>query len=161
MSALATGGLVVFHAALLAGRFADASIAHPEVLAQWVGAVLLGVGAAALRRQGSSLVNGRSALVFWLLVLLLHVGFGTGIALNGEEIGSSRELLLLLPFAVFTLAASAAATRGATGGAGRLWERPHELFAGRLRFPTFDPIPAVSSAGAGPSRFSPRPPPLS
>lgn len=161
MSALATGGLVVFHAALLAGRFADASIAHPEVLAQWVGAVLLGVGAAALRRQGSSLVNGRSALVFWLLVLLLHVGFGTGIALNGEEIGSSRELLLLLPFAVFTLAASAAATRGATGRAGRLWERPHELFAGRLRFPTFDPIPAVSSAGAGPSRFSPRPPPLS
>lgn len=161
MSTLATGGLVVFHAALLAGRFADASIAHPEVLAQWVGAVLLGVGAAVLRRQGNSLANGRSALVFWLLVLLLHVGFGTGIALNGEEIGSSRELLLLLPFAVFTLSASTAATRGAAGRAGRPWELPHELFAGRLRFPTFDLIPAAASAGTGPSRFSPRPPPLS
>ena len=70
LSALAIAGLAAFHAALLAGRLADASIAHPEVLVQWVGALLLGVGAWALRRQGASLISGRGALVFWLLVLL-------------------------------------------------------------------------------------------
>ena len=161
LSLMATGGLVVFHAALLAGRFADATIAHPGVMAQWVAAALLGVGAVALRRQGSSLVSGRSALVFWLLVLLLHIGFGTGIALTGEEIGSSRELLLLLPFAAFTISAASAATRSATGRAGRPWELPHSLLGSRLRVPAFDPIPAACSAGAGPARFSPRPPPLS
>ena len=160
-STLATGGLVVFHGALLAGRFADASIAHPEVIAQWVAAVLLGLGAVALRRQGRSLVSGRSALVFWLLVLLLHVGFGTGIALTGEEIGSSRELLLLLPFAAFTLSAATPVSRGAGGRSRRLWGLPHALIASRLRFPSLDPCPAASSAGAGPERFSPRPPPHS
>jgi hypothetical protein len=155
---LAAGGLVLFHLALLAGRFADASIAHPEVIAQWIGAALLGVGAAALRRQGSSLVSGRSALVFWLLVLLLHVGFGTGIALTGEEIGSSRELLLLLPFAAFTL--SAASRPSDRGGSSRSEVALH-FAAGDLRFPLFDPCPAASSAGSGPDRFSPRPPPFS
>ena len=160
MSTLAIGGLVAFHAALLAGRFADASIAHPEVLAQWVAAVLLGMGAVALRRKGSSLLSGRSALIFWLLLLLLHVGFGTGIAHTGEEIGSSRDLLLLLPFATFTLAA-ATSTSPRSGSRSRLWELPHELVANRLRFPLLAPCPAASSAGTGPSRFSPRPPPHS
>ena len=161
LSTLATGGLVAFHAALLAGRFADASIAHPGVIAQWVAAVLLGVAAAALRRQGSSLVSGRNALIFWLLVLLLHVGFGSGLAPTGAETGSSRELLLLLPFAAFTLSAATAANRGLRGRARRPWELPHALVANRLRFPGLVPCPAASSAGAGPDRFSPRPPPLS
>ena len=161
LSTLATAGLVAFHAALLAGRFADASIEHPGVLAQWVAAVLLGVAAVPLRRQGSSLASGRSALVFWLLVLLLHVGFGTGIALTGEEIGSARELLLLLPFAAFTLSAATSASRGARGRSPRLWELPHALVAGGLRFPSLVPCPAATSAGAGPARFSPRPPPHS
>lgn len=149
---------MAFHAFLLVERFADASIAHPEVLAQWLGALLLGVGALALRRQGSSLVSGRSALVFWLLVLLLHVGFGSGLSPTGAETGSSNELLLLLPFAAFTLAA---ATRQSTGGGSSRSEVARNFLAGDLRFPLFDPCPAVSSAGAGPDRFSPRPPPLS
>lgn len=152
---------MAFHAFLLVGRFADASIAHPEVLAQWLGALLLGGGALALRRQGSSLVTGRSALVFWLLVLLLHVGFGSGLAPTGAEVGSSRELLLLLPFAAFTLSAATAANRGLRGRARRPWELPHALVASRLRFPGLVPCPAASSAGTGPDRFSPRPPPLS
>lgn len=161
LSALAIAGLAAFHAALLAGRLADASIAHPEVLLQWVGALLLGVGAWALRRQGASLVSGRGALVFWLLVLLLHVGFGSGLAPTGEPTGSSRELLLLLPFAVFTLSATSATTRGLSGRVRRPWELPYALVASRLRFPSLVPCPAASSAGAGPDRFSPRPPPLS
>lgn len=155
LSTLAAGGLVVFHGALLAGRFADASIAHPEVIAQWVAAVLLGVGAVALRRQGRSLVSGRSALVFWLLVLLLHVGFGSGIALTGKEIGSSRELLLLLPFAAFTLSAAARRADGLV----RRRDLTLAFLAEALRFPLLDPVPATSSAGTGPDRFSPRPPP--
>ncbi len=161
LSTLAAGGLVVFHGALLAGRFADASIAHPEVIAQWVAAVLLCLGAVALRRQGRSLVSGRGALVFWLLVLLLHVGFGSGLAPTGEQTGSSRELLLLLPFATFTLSATSATTRGLSSRVRRPWELPHALVASRLRFPSLDPCPAASSAGAGPDRFSPRPPPHS
>lgn len=158
LSALGLAGLVAFHAALLVGRFADASIAHPEVVVQWLAALLLGVAAWALRRQGSSLFSGRSALVFWLLVLLLHVGFGTGIALTGEETGSSRELLLLLPFAAFTLSV---ATRQVSGGGSSRSAVARNFFAGHLRFPLFDPSPAASSAGVGPDRFSPRPPPLS
>lgn len=158
LSPLALAGLVAFHAVLLVERFADSSIAHPEVLAQWLGALLLGAGAMALRRQGNSLVSGRSALVFWLLVLLLHVGFGTGIALTGEEIGSSRELLLLLPFAAFTLSA---ASRPSARGGSRRSEAALHFAAGDLRFPLFDPCPAASSAGSGPDRFSPRPPPFS
>ncbi|MBP9146573.1 MAG: hypothetical protein KBF21_09040 [Thermoanaerobaculia bacterium] len=161
LSALAIAGLAAFHAALLAGRLADASIAHPEVLLQWVGALLLGAGAWALRRQGASLVSGRGALVFWLLVLLLHVGFGSGLAPTGEQTGSSRELLLLLPFATFTLSATSATTRGLSSRVRRPWELPHALIASRLRFPSLDPCPATSSAGAGPDRFSPRPPPHS
>ncbi len=91
--------------------------------------------------RADSLVSGRSALVFWLLVLLLHVGFGTGIALTGEEIGSSRELLLLLPFAAFTLSAATAATRGAYRPRRTPLGVPHALFAGRLRFPASTPDP--------------------
>ncbi|MEO8198670.1 MAG: hypothetical protein ABI689_18300 [Thermoanaerobaculia bacterium] len=161
MSTLTIAGLVVFHATLLAGRLADASIAHPEVIAQWVGAILLVAGALALRRQGSSLVSGRSALVFWLLVLLLHVGFGSGLTLSGAETAGTRELLLLVPFAAFTLAAaSATVPRGFSRGR-RLWEMPHNLVASNLRYLLIEPCPGASSSGTGPNRFSPRPPPHS
>ncbi len=155
---IAIAGLVAFHAALLFEHLADASIAHPQVLAQWVGALLLGAGAGALRRQGRSLLSGRSALVFWLLVLLLHVGFGSGISVTGGETGSSRELLLLLPLATF---ATFAAACGSGGRASRRLAAARDPGALGLRSLRFSPTPAASSAGAGPHRFSPRPPPLS
>lgn len=158
MGAIAIAGLVVFHAVLLLERLADASIAHPEVLAQWVGALLLGAGAFALRRQGSSLLSGRSALVFWLLVLLLHVGFGSGVTVTGGETGSSHELLLLLPLATF---AAFAATSGIREGARSYLAIPRNPVACGFRSLRFGPSPASSSAGAGPNRFSPRPPPIS
>ena len=161
LSALALAGLVVFHAALLAGRFADASIAHPEVIAQWVGAVLLGVGALALRRQGSSLVSGRGALVFWLLVLLLHVGFGSGITLTGEEIGGTRELLLLVPFASF--AGFAATGASAVGRARRSRLRRQLMVALRtlsagLRFSALRPAPRDELRGRRARPFLSPPP---
>lgn len=151
-------GLVVFHAVLLAGRLADASLAHPEVIARWIGAVLLGVGALALRRQGGSLVSGRGALVFWLLVLLLHVGFGSGLTLTGAETGSGSELLLLLPIAGLAAAEALAAERKFA-----LFSRKAAIptVVASLRFLKLHPAPALASAGAGPDRFSPRPPPIS
>ncbi|MEO7793919.1 MAG: hypothetical protein ABIV06_04035, partial [Thermoanaerobaculia bacterium] len=161
LSAVAIGALVVFHAVLFAGRIADASLAHPEVLLRWIGAILLAAGALALRRQGNSLVSGRSAVVFWLLVLLLHVGFGSGLSIQGAETGNARELLLLLPFAAFTFTAAKGLTRGSASRTSRPWELPLDLVAGTLRFFLLEPAPACSSAGAGPARFSPRPPPLS
>jgi len=158
MGAITIAGLVVFHAVLLLERLADASIAHPQVLAQWVGALLLGAGALALRRQGSSLLSGRSALVFWLLVLLLHVGFGSGITLTGGETGSSRQLLLLLPFATF---ATFAAAFGISGRERRHLAAPHLSVTCGFHSLRFGPSRALSSAGAGPHSFSPRPPPIS
>ncbi len=156
LGALAIAGLALFHAALLLERLADASIAHPEVLAQWVGALLLAAGAFALRRQGSSLLSGRSALVFWLLVLLLHVGFGSGVTVTGGETGSSRQLLLLLPLAAF----AAAATSGVTRRERRQPASARDAVARGFFSLRFDPSPAPSFAGAGPNRFSPRPPPF-
>jgi hypothetical protein len=161
LSTLATAGLVIFHAALLAGRLADASIAHPGVITQWVGAVVLGGGALALRRRGSSLISGRGALVFWLLVLLLHVGFGSGITLTGEETGSTHELLLLVPLAGLAATGLCAARRDRRDLLRRKTRLPLQAFLAGPRLPLCHPVPATSSAGTGPARFSPRPPPFS
>ena len=62
-----------FHAGLLGRRLAQAE-ADPAVILRWCGALLLLGVAFWLRRRGLSLRWGRSALVFWLLVLLLHAG---------------------------------------------------------------------------------------
>ena len=62
-----------FHAGLLGRRLAQAE-ADPAVILRWCGALLLLGIAFWLRRRGLSLRWGRSALVFWLLVLLLHAG---------------------------------------------------------------------------------------
>ena len=62
-----------FHAGLLGRRLAQAE-ADPEVILRWCGALLVLGVAFWLRRRGRSLRWGRSALVFWLLVLLLHAG---------------------------------------------------------------------------------------
>ncbi len=158
LAGVAIAGLVAFHLVLLAGRLADASLAHPEVLARWLGALLLGVGAWALRRQGSSLVSVRSGLAFWLLVLLLHVGFGGSLGPVGGEAEASRDWVLLLPFAGFAAVHLRSGNSPRYTLPGRV---PSCAIAGALRFPTIEPEPALSSAGAGPDRFSPRPPPFS
>ncbi|MCZ7651501.1 MAG: hypothetical protein M5U13_10235 [Thermoanaerobaculia bacterium] len=74
LSALTTGGLVLLHLGLLWSRLEDLSLWRPEVALRWLGALLL-VGAGALHhRRGHSLLRGRGALAFWILVLLLHAG---------------------------------------------------------------------------------------
>ena len=72
--ALVGGALALFHLWLFAGRLGDLSIVRPEVLASWLGSAALGLFALWLKRRGHALLSGRSGLVFWLLVLLLHVG---------------------------------------------------------------------------------------
>ena len=69
----ATAALTGFHLVLFVGRLRDLSILQPGVAVQWAGAALLLAFLAYLKGQGVSLLRGRSALAFWLLVLLLHV----------------------------------------------------------------------------------------
>jgi len=63
--------LAAFHGALLLRRFADASIARPLVLGRWAFAIALVIAALIARRFFSS---RRVAIVFWLIVALLHLG---------------------------------------------------------------------------------------
>jgi len=144
--ALVTG----FHGWLLARRLLDATIAEPEVLLRWLGACGLLAGAAWLRRAGVSVAQGRPALIFWLLVLLLHVG-ASPVVVQGVR---AEELMLVLPLGV-----------AVAGGALTLaaW-RPHRAPrrpAGRRLPPRGGDLPLLRCcAGASPERFYPRPPPF-
>jgi hypothetical protein len=93
---LAVGALAGFHALLLIGRFQDQSILEPAVALQWGGTLALLGFLAYLRRQGVSLFRGRSALAFWLLVLLLHLVPGAPATLLDWQ---HTDLLLALPAA--------------------------------------------------------------
>lgn len=69
----AAATLVGFHLVLFVERLRDQSILEPRVALQWLGALALLAFLGYLKNRGVSLVSGRSALAFWLLVLLLHV----------------------------------------------------------------------------------------
>lgn len=68
---LSTAALVVLHAGLLWQRLADQSIAQPAVMAKWAAAALIALLALVLRRLASS--SRSTWLVFWAIVVLLHV----------------------------------------------------------------------------------------
>lgn len=67
--------LIAFHAVLLWQRVLDLSLFKPVPAIRWLATAALLVGLYRLHRQGVSLVRGRSAVVLWLLVLVLHVSF--------------------------------------------------------------------------------------
>jgi hypothetical protein len=144
--------LVAFHGWLLARRLLDATVAEPAVLLRWLGAVALLGGALLARRRGLSLLSGRSGLVFWLLVLVLHVG-ASPVVVHGVR---PQELLLVLPVGLL-------AGLGAAARSGRVpplrfrapRQRPARL--GWLELASPSPHQVL---GALPERFSPRPPPL-
>jgi len=142
---VAGAALALFHAGLFAGRVADASIAEPGVGSRWAIAALLGALALDLRRRGLPLCRGRSGLVFWLLVLLLHVG-----ALPAAPSVPAEELLLALPAG--TLLAFAAGGLLASAGVTALRpDRTSERIASEpVRRRTVAPLAR---------RFAPRPPP--
>src|SRR5512134_2738482 len=66
--------LAVLHAFILWDRVVHGRLSDPGVALRWLGGAALTVALLALRRRGVSLFRGRRALVFWLLVLLLHAG---------------------------------------------------------------------------------------
>jgi hypothetical protein len=66
--------LVVLHASILWDRVVQGRLSDPGVALRWLGAAALTIALLALRQRGVSLFWGRRALVFWLLVLLLHAG---------------------------------------------------------------------------------------
>jgi uncharacterized membrane protein len=70
---LATLWLVVFHAALLYSRVADASIVQPGVLARWIASFFLIAGGIAAVRYARTQRRARhAAFVIGVLILLLH-----------------------------------------------------------------------------------------
>lgn len=72
VAAVAT--IVALHLAVLWDRLSQGRLTDPEIALRWLGGAVLTVALLALRRRGISLLWGRRALVFWLLVLLLHAG---------------------------------------------------------------------------------------
>ena len=90
----AVAALVLFHVALFARRIEDLSILQPAIALQWLATIGLLLFLGYLRRKGVPLFAGRSALAFWLLVLLLHLVPGTPTTLLDWE---HTDLLLALP----------------------------------------------------------------
>lgn len=150
--AAAAAGLLVFHARLLWLRASGGSILDSSVGVRWgLSALLLGA-VLALRRRALPLPNGRHALVFWLLVAVLHWNAGSpetrAVASNSEV---AVETLFLLP----------AASAGFAVGAGLLLlsvrrARPAPRFTRYLKL-AFAPAP-VLHPGWG-LTLAPRPPP--
>jgi hypothetical protein len=141
----AGAGLALFHAALLAGRLADDSIAEPGVGLRWGLAALLGALAVDLRRRGLPLFHGRSGLVFWLLALLLHVG-----ALPAPSPVRSEELLLALPAGALAALAAGGLLARAVGSATRPGRAPVRIATAPARRRAVAPLAR---------RCAPRPPP--
>jgi hypothetical protein len=144
----AGAALVLFHLWLFAGRLRDFSIVEPSVLASWLASAALGLFALFLKRRGLPLASGRSGLVFWLLVLLLHIGMMgmTPVALELPTVEQTLALGLQLAGAALAVAAIVA---GAADDA----------LASRVRaFERATPRRARTSGSRGPLS-APRPPP--
>lgn len=89
---LAVAGLVLFHALLLWYRITSWSLLKPDVILRWGAAMVLLFAVLRLRRSGVSLLWSRPALVFWLLVALLHAGAVP--ALEARPVDPSASLAL-------------------------------------------------------------------
>jgi hypothetical protein len=101
--------VVLYHAFLLWQRVADLTLLEPAVAARWLATLIFLLVLFRLHRRGVPLIWGRKALVFWLLVLLLHLSFYGPL---GEGMEASLDiqragLILALPATVIgvTLAA--------------------------------------------------------
>ena len=91
--------LIAFHAVLLWQRLVDATLLEPVPALRWLATLALSAVLWRWNRNGVSLLRGRAALVFWLLVLLLHASFWGPLseATDSCEGWSGQELLLALP----------------------------------------------------------------
>lgn len=134
-AALGAVFLVLFHSWLLWLRLSDFAILEPTIALRWLGALVLLVALLWLRRAPGSLLWGRKAVVFWLLVLLLHTNGLVGSLQGGRDDPgrAASQLLVVLPVTV----GLATALRIASPG----------VFKGRR----FEPVPAASAASAAAS----------
>ncbi len=64
--------LGALHVAVLFRRVTDGTLLRPWVIAQWLAALGLVAVAEYLRRRGMSVFRGRPAVVFWIVVALMH-----------------------------------------------------------------------------------------
>ncbi len=96
---LLTALLIAFHAVLLWQRVLDLSLFKPVPAIRWLATAALLIGLYRLRRRGVSPLRGRTAIVLWLLVLLLHVSFWGPLpaATSTFEDWAAGGLLLALP----------------------------------------------------------------
>jgi hypothetical protein len=72
-AALAITVLVVFHASILYNHLVDGTLADPVVAFRWAIGGVLACLLVVFQRMGAPLLQGRRALVVWVLVALLHV----------------------------------------------------------------------------------------
>lgn len=92
--------LVAFHGWLLFQRVADWSILEPAVLAKWGGAIALVAGTLLFQRFVPRQARGiRAAVVFWLLVLLLHIAPFADVRELEAEVVSFAQLTLVVAVA--------------------------------------------------------------
>jgi len=160
--------LALFHGWLFWNRLADGRVLEPAVAFRWIAGALILAGFLALRRlprrlPGSGRIAesascgsaGRTSLVLWLFVVLLHcqaIGATSGAGFDPA----------VLPETVVALGAEAALVTVATSLGLALLARSRRDEAARLlalRGVAFRvPAPAAPAAGFLP-RFSSRPPP--
>ena len=92
--------LVAYHLVLFWDRVADQSLFQPQVALRWLLTLVFVWVAWRFRGAGVPILRGRKALVFWLMVALLHASFVGPLAEEG--LGTSAEggelsLLLVVP----------------------------------------------------------------
>ena len=106
LHALAVGTaflLAFFHSWLLWLRLSSGRPPAPGVALRWTAALGLLAGLIWLRRRGGSLLRGRRAAVFWLLVLLLHASAFASPDSRGTRDLLDSGLVLALPVAATLL----------------------------------------------------------
>lgn len=134
----AVTGLLGFHARLLVERLADGSLGQPAVALQWAAALALLAWLAWSHRRGASLLAGRRALAFWVLVLLLHAipampGGADALQADGGPVLLVAPLGLALAGSALLLARlRSRRPRPALAGARRgAWDGPGHTTTGR------------------------------
>jgi hypothetical protein len=95
---VAVASLVLLHVSLLWARVTQGRLGEPVIAFRWIAAVVLLLALLALRRRGVPILWGRRALVFWLLVLVLHAG--TGVPQDSSARVAPEQLLFVMPAAV-------------------------------------------------------------
>lgn len=104
LGSLALGALIFLHVALLWRRLADPSLLEAAVIGRWALALLLLAAGWSLHRREVSLVRGRSAVVLWLLILLLHVQLPASVEVGAKAEAAAQIVVLELLLLVLTVA---------------------------------------------------------